>query len=104
MAIPADVGASYALSNGWEHEEERLGLLEAVLDPLTFARLSSLPVATGWRCLEVGAGTSRATVARLLPGRVSETVASAAEVVWRPAMTRRVPPAWWVHARRRPKH
>jgi hypothetical protein len=62
------VGASYALSNGWEHEEERLGLLEAVLDPLTFARLSSLPVARGWRCLEVGAG--RGSVTRWLCDRV----------------------------------
>jgi SAM-dependent methyltransferase len=35
-------------------EEERLGLLEEIFDPVSIRRRS--PVQAGWRCLEVGAG------------------------------------------------
>ncbi len=39
-----------------ESESRRLGLLEANRDPSTVRRLTYLGVASGWRCLEVGAG------------------------------------------------
>ncbi len=49
-------------------ELARLALLTQVFDPVTARRLTSLGVAPGWRCLEVGAGDG--TVARWLAHRV----------------------------------
>jgi SAM-dependent methyltransferase len=49
-------------------ERERLGLLQASLDPLTLRRLECLPVGEGWRCLDVGAGSG--SIARWLAAKV----------------------------------
>jgi ubiquinone/menaquinone biosynthesis C-methylase UbiE len=46
----------YALDNSWGKAKRRLALLEATLDPKTKRRALALGLATGWRCLEVGAG------------------------------------------------
>ncbi|MCG5215174.1 class I SAM-dependent methyltransferase [Streptosporangium sp. KLBMP 9127] len=48
-------------------EDERLSALAQELDPASFRRLGSLPLESGWRCLELGAGTG--TVARWLADR-----------------------------------
>ena len=52
-------------------ERRRLELLEARYDPLTFRRLAAVGVASGWACLEVGAGAG--SVVRWLAGRVGRT-------------------------------
>jgi SAM-dependent methyltransferase len=49
-------------------EDERLGLLEAIFDPLSRQRRAL--VQPGWRCLEVGAG--RGSMARWLAQQVGE--------------------------------
>lgn len=49
-------GGSYTLDNSWEEARRRLRLLEECYDPATIRRLRALGVASGWRCLEVGAG------------------------------------------------
>jgi SAM-dependent methyltransferase len=67
--------ASYLLDHGWEHEACRLGLLEQHADPTTVRRLRASGVATGSRCLEVGAG--RGSIARWL----AREVGPAGEVV-----------------------
>ncbi len=64
MSADCETGATYALSNRSKQEERRLALLEGILDPLTFTRLSSIPVSSDPVCLEVGAG--RGSVARWL--------------------------------------
>jgi SAM-dependent methyltransferase len=46
----------YVLPHSNPQEDERLGLMSAMLDPQTFFRLEQLGVAPGWSCLEVGAG------------------------------------------------
>ena len=46
----------YVLSPEWDHERQRLGLLEHVFDRGATARLTALGVASGARCLELGAG------------------------------------------------
>jgi len=51
------------------HEDDRLGLLEELYDPLSRARRSL--VQPGWRCLEVGAG--RGSQARWLAEQVGPT-------------------------------
>jgi SAM-dependent methyltransferase len=48
-------------------EAGRLELLEQRFDPGTIRRLDALGVASGWRCLEVGAG--RGSIVRWLAGR-----------------------------------
>jgi SAM-dependent methyltransferase len=47
----------YALDNSWDKAKRRLALLESFLDPKTKRRIAALGVATGWRCLEAGAGS-----------------------------------------------
>src|SRR5262245_59306786 len=47
---------SYAYDTGGEQARQRLGSLEAWLDPGTTRLLGSLGVGPGWRCLEVGGG------------------------------------------------
>jgi SAM-dependent methyltransferase len=49
-------------------ENARLRLLEQIADPETMRRLEYLGVASGWRCLEIGAG--RGSVARWLAEQV----------------------------------
>jgi SAM-dependent methyltransferase len=48
--------AIYGFDAAWERERDRLRLAEAVFDPSTIHRLTSIGVSPGWRCLEVGAG------------------------------------------------
>ena len=47
---------AYTLDNSWELARHRLRLLEQCYDPATTRRLQALGVASGWRCLEAGAG------------------------------------------------
>ncbi|MGH9035765.1 MAG: class I SAM-dependent methyltransferase [Acidimicrobiia bacterium] len=47
---------TYTLDNAWEEARHRLQLIERCYDPATTRRLRALGVASGWRCLEVGAG------------------------------------------------
>jgi SAM-dependent methyltransferase len=49
-------------------EFERLGLLEQWADPFSWERLEAIGVASGWRCLEVGAGAG--STARWLAEKV----------------------------------
>ena len=64
----SDVEASYRLSGAerMAAEDERLGLLEEIFDPVSRRRRSV--VQAGWRCLEVGAG--RGSMAVWLAERV----------------------------------
>ncbi|MGH2895955.1 MAG: class I SAM-dependent methyltransferase, partial [Solirubrobacteraceae bacterium] len=52
---PAVTG--YALDSAWHAERERLDSLTRLYDPDTLELLGQLGVSTGWRCLDVGAGT-----------------------------------------------
>ena len=67
MAEPA---TPYIFDNSDEREGERLAGIQAIFDPGTFRHLTDLGVATGWRCLEVGAGAG--SVARWLCEQVGE--------------------------------
>jgi SAM-dependent methyltransferase len=64
---PAATGY-WAATEPADVERRRLELLEARYDPVTIRRLEAVGVATGWACLEVGAGAG--SVARWLAGRV----------------------------------
>jgi SAM-dependent methyltransferase len=46
----------YTLDNSWAQARERLGLLEAALNPGSIRHLERLGVAEGWHCADVGAG------------------------------------------------
>lgn len=48
--------ATYTLDNAWDEARHRLQLIEQCYDPATTRLLRTLGVASGWRCLEVGAG------------------------------------------------
>src|SRR4051812_8076684 len=64
------MASPYFAADFARHDElQRIELLEADLDPLTFRRLRALGVAQGWRCLDVGAGGG--SVARWLAGVVA---------------------------------
>jgi SAM-dependent methyltransferase len=58
-------------------EQERVSLLASVYDPATFALLESIGVASGWRCLDAGAGAG--SVARWLAARAAPAVVIAAD-------------------------
>lgn len=60
---------SYVFDNSWEQERERLAGLEAANDPDTTRHLEALGVASGWRCLEIGAGAG--SIAQWLCKRVA---------------------------------
>jgi SAM-dependent methyltransferase len=47
---------TYTLDNAWDEARRRLQLLEKCYDAGSTRRLRALGVASGWRCLEVGAG------------------------------------------------
>jgi SAM-dependent methyltransferase len=47
---------AYLLDNAWQHERQRLALLEGRLDPGSIHHLQDLGVGPGWRCLTVGSG------------------------------------------------
>ncbi len=59
---------SYIFDQAWTAEKRRLAALCLLYDEGTMRQMASLGVATGGRCLEVGAGTG--TVARWLSARV----------------------------------
>lgn len=63
-----DVAPGYAFSHAGGDESRRLQLLEERLDPTTVRRIERLGLASGARCLEVGAG--RGSIARWLCGHV----------------------------------
>jgi SAM-dependent methyltransferase len=58
----------YVFDPTWVKETERLRTNEAIWDPGTIERLERLGVTSGWRCLEIGAGSG--SVARWLADRV----------------------------------
>lgn len=58
----------YPLRNATDIEDRRLARLEALSDPETIGALEGLGVASGWRCLELGAG--RGSMVRWLAERV----------------------------------
>src|SRR5947209_10713055 len=68
---PADLGPGYRLAGRGrqEAEDDRLGLLERIFDPVSRRRREL--VQPGWRCLEVGAG--RGSMAVWLAERVGES-------------------------------
>ncbi|MEV6904556.1 methyltransferase domain-containing protein [Amycolatopsis sp. NPDC051372] len=65
------MSTDYALTNAWECAQRRLKGLEATYDPTTRRRLSSLGLAPGWACLEVGAGAG--SIARWMGEQVGPT-------------------------------
>jgi SAM-dependent methyltransferase len=73
MTAPAttEPTAVYALDPGWEAERARLDSLTALYDSGTLAICERLGLASGWRCLDVGAGTG--TLALALAERVAPT-------------------------------
>jgi len=58
---------SYLFEHSWEHERKRLGAIERG-DATTVECLTTIGVAEGWHCLEVGAGAG--SIARWLCQRV----------------------------------
>lgn len=60
-----------------DFERERLDALAATYDKGTFACLDAIGVSSGWRCLEVGAGTGN--VARWLASRTAPAVVVASD-------------------------
>jgi hypothetical protein len=71
IAQRPDLGPGYRLAAGGrqEVEDDRLSLLERILDPLSHRRRDF--VRPGWRCLEVGAG--RGSMAVWLAEQVGES-------------------------------
>lgn len=63
--------SAYLLEHDWEREPQRLKLLEDHADPTTIRRLSDTGLASGWSCLEVGAG--RGSIASWLCDQVGST-------------------------------
>jgi SAM-dependent methyltransferase len=61
----------YAFDTSSAEERDRLALLEECYDPATIALLEGLGVATGWHCLQVGAGSG--SIAFWLRDRVGRT-------------------------------
>jgi SAM-dependent methyltransferase len=59
-------------------EAARLALIQDYQDPLTIEVLRTLPVAVGWRCLDVGAGAG--SIARWLAAEVGPTLATDLDV------------------------
>lgn len=54
--------AAYALDPAWEAERDRLNSLTVLYDPGTLAVCDGVGLASGWRCLDVGAGTGTVAV------------------------------------------
>jgi ubiquinone/menaquinone biosynthesis C-methylase UbiE len=63
--------ASYILDPAWHAEFARLSSLTRLYDPTTLRLCQQLGLTTGWRCLDVGAGTG--SVARQLAAHVGPT-------------------------------
>lgn len=70
MTITApDPTTGYALDSAWHAERARLDSLTALYDPTTLSLSERLGLESGWRCLDVGAGTG--TLAQALAERVA---------------------------------
>ncbi len=65
------VHSDYMLANKGKEARIRFAALAAIYDPQTIHHLETLRVASGWRCLEVGAGSG--TIAKWLADRVGPT-------------------------------
>jgi SAM-dependent methyltransferase len=59
----------YTLPHALVGEQQRLGLMSALLDPVERARFARLGVRPGWRCLELGCGNG--SIAQALAERVA---------------------------------
>jgi SAM-dependent methyltransferase len=92
-----DPAVRYAFDNARAVQRERLRALEGALDPATIERLIAAGVATGWRCLEVGAGGG--SVAAWLADRVGATGEVLATDLDITVARERVHPALTVEAR-----
>jgi len=68
IATP-DSATGYALDSAWHAERARLNSLTALYDPTSLALCERLGLESGWRCLDVGAGTG--TLAQFLAERVA---------------------------------
>jgi SAM-dependent methyltransferase len=64
-------GGGYLFGQVREQERARLAGLSAQFDPVTVRHLAAIGVATGWHCLEVGAGAG--SIARWLAATVGST-------------------------------
>jgi SAM-dependent methyltransferase len=64
----ASPASPYALDPAWHAERERLGSLTALYDDTTIRLAEGLGLTTGWRCVDVGAGTG--SIAEQLAARV----------------------------------
>jgi len=62
------VHSDYMLANNGKESSTRFAALAALYDARTIGHLTSLGVARGWRCLEVGSGSG--TIAKWLADRV----------------------------------
>lgn len=61
----------YVLPHGLKGEQDRLGLMSALLDPFEIAQIARLGVGPGWRCLELGCGNG--SISLSLAQRVAPT-------------------------------
>jgi SAM-dependent methyltransferase len=71
IAATTEPTAGYALDAAWHAERDRLDSLTALYDSGSLAVCERLGLASGWRCLDVGAGTG--TLALALADRVAPT-------------------------------
>ncbi|WP_322749601.1 MULTISPECIES: methyltransferase domain-containing protein [unclassified Frankia] len=62
---------SYVLDNAWHAERERLGSITELYDAGTLELSKRLGLTTGWRCLDLGAGTG--SIVELYADRVGPT-------------------------------
>jgi SAM-dependent methyltransferase len=63
------LSTGYVLDAAWHAERARLDSLTSLYDPRTLAICERIGLASGWRCLDVGAGTG--TLAQALAERVA---------------------------------
>src|SRR5919198_801014 len=64
---PQTPAGRYIFDQGRHDEHERLASMELLWDPGTRTVIESLGIASGWRCLEIGAGAG--SIPRWLAGR-----------------------------------
>ena len=62
---------TYLFDHAWKHEAERLAAIEWSLDGYTVSCLTTIGVAAGWHCLEIGAGAG--SIAAWLASKVGDT-------------------------------
>lgn len=69
ITTDSETTGGYALDTAWHAERARLDSLTALYDPATLAICDRLGLTSGWRCLDVGAGTG--TLAQAMAERVA---------------------------------